>query len=144
MEKFVSEFTYDSYKQMIEILLKDYKFITFQNAYKYLKKKTPFVVLRHDVDISIEKALKIAEIDNSYGIQSTFFLLISSDTYNLHSKRGIDFANRLLDHKMEIGLHFDIFNGSGNIIDDINVLEKVVREKINVVSHHRAGRYCAP
>ena len=83
MEEFESDFTYDSYKQMIEILLKDYKFITFQNAFKYLKKKIPFVVLRHDVDISIEKALKIAEIDNSYAIPSTFFLMISSDTYNL-------------------------------------------------------------
>ena len=65
------------------------------------------IILRHDVDFDIKPAYNLALKEKEFDINSTFFIMTSSLTYN-----PLSFDNRRMLKKMskmgfEIGLHFD-------------------------------------
>ncbi len=61
--------------------------------------------LRHDVDLSLDAALQLAELEAESGALATYFLMTQSVFYNLGSPEGRRAINRLreLDHR--VGLH---------------------------------------
>jgi hypothetical protein len=46
------------------------------------------LILRHDVDLSLEAALAVAEVEAEEGAWSTWFLMTRSVFYNLASENG--------------------------------------------------------
>lgn len=140
-------FTYDSYEGLIR-LLKEYGYVfTLYSNWNDEKKK---VIFRHDVDFCIEKAKRIAEIDNSSNIHSSFFFLISSDLYNIYSKTSSDLIKYIRSLGHDIGLHFDEMrypqysgdppNLSKMIVQEAEILGDITGEPIKVVSMHRPSR----
>lgn len=102
----LKSFTYPAYVELLEHLQSNYELIT---AKEYDPKcDEPTVVVRHDVDWSLESALHMARLENDLGIQSTYFVLLSCPTYNLFSEYGMDIIDEMLDLGHEIGLHYDI------------------------------------
>lgn len=65
-------------------------------------------IIRHDVDMDLQEAVKMAEIENEIGIRSTFFVLLTSEYYNLLSGKNTNSVKKILELGHEIGLHFDI------------------------------------
>jgi hypothetical protein len=60
------------------------------------------LILRHDVDLSLDGALAMAEVEADEGAWSTWFLMTRSVFYNLSSKEGAAAIERLrtLDHRV--------------------------------------------
>jgi hypothetical protein len=60
------------------------------------------VILRHDVDLSLDGALAVAELEAEEGAWSTWFLMTRSVFYNLASKEGVAAIERLraLGHRV--------------------------------------------
>lgn len=67
----------------------------------------PYVILRHDIDFSIIKAEEMAELDRSAGVQSTFFVLLTTPYYNALDDSNLRALRRVLAMGHEIGLHYD-------------------------------------
>jgi hypothetical protein len=63
------------------------------------------LLLRHDVDLSLDAALLLAELEREHGIGSTYFLMTESVFYNLASKEGERALTRLHDLGHRVGLH---------------------------------------
>ncbi len=85
------EFTYKAYREMINSLKEaGYEFCDYAD---WEKKKMP-VILRHDIDYDVKKALGIAEIESGAGISSTWFVLLTSSLYNVYSKKLLIFYMR--------------------------------------------------
>jgi hypothetical protein len=61
--------------------------------------------LRHDVDLSLEAALELAELEHELGVRATYFLMTESVFYNLDSRLGRDAPSRLRDWGHAVGLH---------------------------------------
>jgi hypothetical protein len=61
--------------------------------------------LRHDVDLSLEAALRMAELEAGVGARSTYFLMTQSVFYNLGSSEGRRALNRLRELGHAVGLH---------------------------------------
>jgi hypothetical protein len=61
--------------------------------------------LRHDVDLSLDAALELAELEASRGVAATYFLMTGSDFYNLDSRRGERTVQRLGELGHRVGLH---------------------------------------
>lgn len=61
--------------------------------------------LRHDVDFSLDAALRMAETEAKEGAQATYFLMTESVFYNLASKEGATAIERLRDLGHGVGLH---------------------------------------
>ncbi|WP_027204149.1 hypothetical protein [Butyrivibrio fibrisolvens] len=137
-------FTYEYYKKIL-IALKNNGYI-FADYHNW-KDSDKCVILRHDIDMSLERAVKLAELEGNFGIQSTFFVLLTSDFYNVFSKRSSVLIKRIMDEGHKIGLHFDEscypeINGNVDLMrarirSEVDVLEQAIQCKCGVVSMHR-------
>lgn len=137
------EFTYDAYGKLIALLReKGYSF----SDYKNYKQHEKVVILRHDVDMDLKKALEMARFENSHGVHSTYYVLISSDFYNAFSKKNVEIINKISELGHDIGLHFDEekYKGSNDIISElekeVNLLEAFTGHTIASVSMHRPSQ----
>ena len=63
------------------------------------------VILRHDVDLSLDAALRLAELEANVGAAATYFLMTRSEFYNLDSQSGEDAVDRLRRLGHRVGLH---------------------------------------
>lgn len=63
------------------------------------------VLLRHDVDMSLEAALTMAELEAEQGVAATYFLMTRSDFYNLDARAGVAALARLRELGHRVGLH---------------------------------------
>ena len=61
--------------------------------------------LRHDVDLSLEAALAVAELEAEEGASATYFLMTQSIFYNLASPPGERAVERLRELGHRIGFH---------------------------------------
>ena len=61
--------------------------------------------LRHDVDLSIEAALEMAEVEAEEGVATTYLLMTRSVFYNLASRDGERAIARLRELGHQVGLH---------------------------------------
>jgi hypothetical protein len=61
--------------------------------------------LRHDVDLMLEAALTMAELEAERGARATYFLMTESVFYNLASALGRSTVERLRELGHRVGLH---------------------------------------
>ena len=66
-----------------------------------------FVILRHDIDYSIVKARRLAEIEHTVGARATVFVLLTSEYYNLLMTENLAALRDIAAMGHEIGLHYD-------------------------------------
>lgn len=96
------QFTYDWYRGFLTNLRDaGFEFRTFSEGVGDGE-----ILLRHDVDLSVDKALTTARIEAEYGIKSTYCFLVTSALYNPieQSRRDQLRAIEALGH--EVALHF--------------------------------------
>lgn len=140
------DFTLEAYENLLDLLKE--KNYTFSNYIDY-KNYEKTVIFRHDVDFSLEKALEFARLENSKNVKSTYFVLLSTDFYNVFSKNSFEILKEIIDLGHEIGLHFDEKRYK---ISDINSLEfyinkeckilgELLDKEVKVVSMHRPSKW---
>lgn len=139
-------FDYNAYEEMISLLHScNYKIC----GYKDYKMYQRCAILRHDVDMSLEKSVEMAEVENRLGVESTYFILLTSDFYNIASLKSQRLIRKIQDLGHNVGLHFDEVR-YGDITDyeqikeyigrEIEITESLLQSKIDVVSMHRPSR----
>ena len=102
------------------------------------------LVLRHDLDMSIEAALPIAALEHSRGLRAAYFVLVRTEMYNPFSLAGRRALYRLAELGHEVGLHFDaaLYEGAAVTLDEAvatecAVLESILGSPVAWVSFHR-------
>ncbi len=63
------------------------------------------VFVRHDVDLSLDAALAMAELEADAGATATYLLMHESVFYNLASREGVRAISRLLELGHDVGVH---------------------------------------
>ena len=96
------DFTESGYARLLALARRNYSFASFTS-----RPESRHVLWRHDVDFSVHRALRLAEIESDSGVQSTYFIYPHSQFYNLHSILVIPTARRILELGHDLGLHFD-------------------------------------
>ena len=64
------------------------------------------VDLRHDVDISIESAFRMAKFEKDFGLSSVYYLRFDCDYYNILTTRNLNIVDYLITNH-EVGCHVD-------------------------------------
>ena len=79
------KFTYEGYGDLIDSLKNNgYGFADYENYRQFEK----CVILRHDVDYDLQRVIKMAELEHEKNVSATYFVLLTSDFYNLASKES--------------------------------------------------------
>lgn len=141
------EFIYDYYKEFISHLREIYQFTTFQEGKKNTRAARPLVIMRHDIDMDLEAAVRISLLEKELGIHSTYFFLIRCPLYNVFSGDGSDYVKRILGNGHHFGLHFDCAlyqdissaNINRYILKEAQLLEQFFENPIEAISFHRPG-----
>lgn len=63
------------------------------------------IYLRHDVDLSLDAALRMAEVESANDVVATYLLMTESVFYNLASSEGVAAIGRLRELGHVVGLH---------------------------------------
>ena len=99
------DFTLPGYRQLLEQLKSRWQILPLCHGFTE-PFKPESLLLRHDIDISPTLALPIAEIENSMGIRSTYFVALHL-SYNLHQPKNADAIRTIAAMGHEIGFHYD-------------------------------------
>jgi len=94
-------FDIDHYGELIEAAKAGgYRFAFFDG-----EPQSGELLLRHDVDLSLDAAVTLAELEAAAGAQATYFLMTRSVFYNLASAEGERVLARLRELGHRVGLH---------------------------------------
>jgi hypothetical protein len=99
----IDDFTTSEYVKLIRKAKLNYRFI----KYEEVELGTNFILWRHDCDFSLNRALRIAQIEQGVNIASTYFLNPHCDFYNILEKTQSIIIEKILNMGHSIGLHFD-------------------------------------
>lgn len=90
-----------------------------------------FIILRHDVEFSPERAYNLAKFENGIDIVSSFFFQVTNNAYNALSKRNIDLLKEIHTMGHHIGLHFHLNN-----MTDLAQISARIKYEANLLSHY--------
>ena len=144
------KFEYSEFRKMITTCLDaGYSFEKFPDAENLLEMRKKFVLLRHDIDLDLEKAYKMALIEHELGIEATYFLMLRTEHYNLFSEKNAFYVNEIIRLGHEIGIHVDVAVYPENstieelnrvCMDEVSMLERWFGIKISTISYHRPNK----
>lgn len=97
------EFSQKSYSSFLDECSKKFVFCDYSN----FQDKQNFLLLRHDIDFSVENALQMAKIESNLGVQSTYLFDIHSPFYNPLEESEIEKIHAIKSMGHKIGIHFD-------------------------------------
>lgn len=118
------DFTLSNYRCLLRLVKQNYVF----RSYTDFSKKEKFIIWRHDIDVSLHQALKLAKIEHDEGIKALYCLHLHNMFYNIFEREITDIIKEIIVLGHQIGLHFDPeYYG---LKDDVELLNKyLLREK---------------
>lgn len=121
------DFTINKYKELCNAISNSgYIPLTVND---YLSKSHPdkFIILRHDVDIKPERALKISQIENEFNIKSTYYFRMIPKVFNP------EIITKIQELGHEIGFHYEVLDkAKGNYGKAISIFKEELAELRNV------------
>ncbi len=134
-------FTPDGYRALIDSLrTRGYEVRDFFTA----RPDARHLILRHDIDVSLEAAVALAELEAAEGLRATYFALLRCELYNPFAESGRSALRRLGALGHEVGLHFDaaLVDGGVDALDEAAatecaMLEGLIDAPVRIVSFHR-------
>ena len=143
MNSSISDFSYIEYEKILNRHrpnLKDFFEARVSNQ---------FTILRHDVEFSIKRALKIAQLESSNNVKSTFFIQVRSNSYNLGSLENQNRVLQITKLGHNLGLHFYISHleeGNWTLLENElkhqkNLFEEITNEPCKIFSYHRPPKW---
>ena len=101
-------FSYAYYRGMLSAAQRDGYVLSSFREYNSGKKKT--IIVRHDVDYTLNGVLDIAQIERDLDVTATYMFRVHAHEYNLFSPHAYRLLQDLQALGHEIGLHFEAPN----------------------------------
>lgn len=144
-----SRLTYPNYGRMLRQFQKrDYRFSGFCD-HQTIGPNERVVLMRHDVDLDLEKASRMAQLEAEIGVRATYFLMVRTAHYNVFSSEGSRQVERILRLGHDLGLHFDcaaypLDMTTEQMADacarEADMLARWFNKGVEIVSYHRPNK----
>lgn len=134
-----ADFTLGGYRALMTALReRGYQAVDFAEA----RPEAKHLVLRHDIDMSLEAAVTLAAVETEMGLSAQYFVLLRSELYNPLAPAAVAAMERLCSFGHRIGLHFDAAPHASAAIDEVveaecAILETLTGQPVTMVSFHR-------
>lgn len=97
----------ESYRRILEQAGQlGYSFVSFADFFANEAARQQSILLRHDVDYSLELARELANINASCGAMGTFFVQLRSPVYNLLEERNLVCLQEIVRNGQKLAVHF--------------------------------------
>jgi len=141
-------FTHAHYKSCLEFALEDgYTFRRMKDASSD-DQSGKTILMRHDEDMSLPAMCALAQIEGELGIQSTLFIRLHANNYNLLAIESYTSLTELLEMGHEIGFHYELHchPGLSSREEEIfqkskSLLESILDTSITGMSYHEPTRF---
>ena len=97
------EFTEQAYRALVRQAKQRYEFLTFDRA----ATAEAGVLWRHDIDMSVHRALALATIEREEDVRATYFVYLHSRFYNALEDAIVERLRSIVAMGHDIGVHFD-------------------------------------
>jgi hypothetical protein len=97
-----ADFTEAGYREILRLARSHYRFAPYGDT-----GADKHVLWRHDIDVSMQRAFCLAEIEAEEGCRATYFLFLRCPFYNLLNELAQNVGRRIVALGHDIGLHFD-------------------------------------
>ncbi len=109
------EFSLEGYNKLLSTFKdRGYLFCKFAEIESRLAAEQSFVILRHDIDISLRPALEIARIEYEQKVRATYFIWLRSPFYNLLNPLNAEIVQQIHAYGHQIALHVDLASYHGD------------------------------
>ncbi|WP_027209166.1 hypothetical protein [Butyrivibrio hungatei] len=119
-------FSFDDYREIVRAIKATGRYATYEEALD----KDSFVIMRHDVEYSVERAHALAKVEESMDFRSTFFFQWTNNSYNILSRKNRDILSDMHERGQHIGLHFAL-----NGMTDMRVIRERIKQEIDMLSN---------
>lgn len=143
----MSDFSFTHYKKTLQkAISKGYNFLKCEE-YSFIPNYKNLIILRHDIDFSLENALTFAYIENDLNIKSTYFIRLHSKYYNPLELKNYNIIKLIKSLGHEISFHqepdFAYLNHSDPdkyVLDQIQSFNLLFQTNIKGISTHEPAR----
>jgi hypothetical protein len=133
------DFTEAGYRAIVRAAKERYAFEPFGTS-----ATDPHALWRHDVDVSVHRALELARIEHDEGVRATYLLQLHSGFYSLLERSALAAAREVFELGHWAGLHFDAsFYGEGTVREledrlrrERELLAELIERPVEVFSFH--------
>jgi len=126
-------FTIQHFKECIE-LAKDKDYVIVPPVGLVEQKKV--IVLRHDIDWSVENAYELANIEYDLGVSAAYYVYMHSATYSALAPKSMSMIKQMYGMGHEIGLHYD---SRYSMSFEMDILSRIHNKAIYSCSQHYPG-----
>jgi hypothetical protein len=130
-----AELTYDYLKRLLEGARESFALHPLRDG-AGTDADPPRAIVRHDVDVSLRRAVTLAEHEARWGVVSTYLVRVDSPLYRLDDEEGHAALRRLMELGFEIGLHIDVgpATNDGDMIAAVEPRVRKAREHLVALS----------
>lgn len=118
-----ADFSYGYLAKLYGVLRARFTVTRFGDAEEALNAATEehrLVFIRHDVDVSLTRAIALARKEHEWGIVSTYHVMIDSPFYDIHSRQSQDLLREMVGLGHEVGLHYDVVARETKDVDAVS------------------------
>ncbi len=136
-------FTYGLYRDLLRTLEeRGYRFALFSEDLTDPRR----VYLRHDLDLDVDKAVVMADIEAEKSVRATYFVMFDNAFYNVGSSRVQRQLRTILDGGHDIGVHvvhdptFTVSDMIRRCAAQARALGELLDHDVSCFSFHRPAR----
>lgn len=118
-------FSYDDYREIIRIIKATGLVTTYEEALTREK----FILMRHDVEYSVERAHALSRVEESMDFRGNYFFQWTNNSYNILSRKNRDILTDMHERGHHIGLHFAL-----NGMTDMKLVRERIRKEAEMLS----------
>ncbi len=101
------DFSYTYYRRLLNAVREYWTPHLFRDAPRALEGMAPALFLRHDVDVSLERAVRMARVEHEQGVPTTYMVMNRAVLYSIASPAARSALAEIASLGHEIGLHYD-------------------------------------
>lgn len=123
-----------------QFLNSGYKVVDFSTV----EEQSRHLIVRHDIDMCMKRAARMAEIESEIGISATYYVLLRTHLYNINAPEHAKALNHIISLGHRVGLHFDasIYGDDLNVLNnaarnEAQHLENIIKTPVETISFHR-------
>jgi hypothetical protein len=136
------DFSYSYFRKILQAVKSNFELHLLSQAPQVVGKLDKSkLILRHDVDVSLKRALRMARIEEDFGIRAAYMVMTESSLYRVGDDTSRDVLQKIMDMGHEIGLHIDlcaheIVSVEAKINSACRKLEDIIDSPVRAFSFH--------